>query len=181
MAQEPHLWRKLDSTLEADCRIFKIWRSQFVHDERKSSGDFFVMESPDWVHVAALTDDGKLIMVKQFRFGTENLSWEVPGGLMEPGESPIEAAKRELREETGHVGTSAEVIGEIAPNPAIQTNTCYFVLIRGVRREVDLEWDEHEEILTEAVPIPEVEEWAHSGRIFHSLSIASLFFLRRHC
>lgn len=138
------------------------------------------MDAPDWIHVVALTPEDEIVMVKQFRFGTENLSWELPGGLMEKGETPIEAARRELREETGFIGCDPEVIGTISPNPAIQNNTCYFVLLRNATRQHELDWDEHEEILTAAIPINEVEEWAHSGKIFHSLSITSLFFLQRY-
>lgn len=180
MSQEPHLWKKKKTQLEADCRIFKIQRVTFEHEQRKSSGDFFVMDTPNWVHVVALTPENKIVMVKQFRFGTENLSWEVPGGLMESGESPEEAAQRELREETGYVGENAEIIAAISPNPAIQSNTCYFVLVRNAKKELEIDWDEHEEILTQNFPLPEVEEWAHSGKIFHSLTITSLFFLQKH-
>lgn len=180
MSQEPHLWKKIKTTQEADCRIFKIQRVTFEHEQRKKSGDFFVLETSSWVHVVALTPENEIVMVKQFRFGTENLSWEVPGGLMEEGESPIEAAQRELREETGYVGTDPQVIAAISPNPAIQSNTCYFVLLRNATKQLVIDWDEHEEILTETVPVKEVEEWAHSGKIFHSLSITSLFFLQRY-
>jgi len=117
-------------------------------------------------------------MVKQFRFGTENLSWEVPGGLMEAAESPEAAGARELREETGYVGKSCEVIAAIAPNPAIQNNLCYFVLIRDAEKVEELDWDEHEEILCKPVPHTTAEAWARDGTIFHALSITSLFFLQ---
>jgi ADP-ribose pyrophosphatase len=180
MNREPHLWKKVKTTLEADCRIFKVNRVTFEHEERNKTGDFFVLNTPSWVHVIALTPDDEIVMAKQFRFGTENLSWELPGGLMEEGETPIEAAQRELREETGFVGCDPEVIAAISPNPAIQNNTCYFVLLRNATREHELDWDEHEEILTSAIPVREVEEWAHSGKILHSLSITSLFFLQRY-
>jgi 8-oxo-dGTP pyrophosphatase MutT (NUDIX family) len=180
MQQIPHLWKRLDSIQEADCRIFKIRRTKFRHEERGKTGDFFVLDCADWVHVIALTPENELIMVQQYRFGTENLSWEVPGGLMEANESPIDAAMRELREETGFEGSDAEVVASIAPNPAIQSNVCNFVLIRNAKQKAALDWDEHEEILCRAVPIDEVEQWALNGKIFHSLSITSLFFLRKY-
>jgi len=180
MNHEPHLWKKTQTTLHADCRIFKVNKVRFEHDIRKTSGDFFVMDTPNWVHVVALTKDKQLVMVKQFRFGTENLSWEVPGGLMEMGESPEAAAMRELREETGYVGKDPVVIAAISPNPAIQNNLCYFVLLRDVEKVEELDWDEHEEILSTLIPVETADEWARNGTIFHSLSITSLFFLQKY-
>ena len=180
MDREPHHWKKGATVLEADCRIFKVNRISFEHEERKTTGDFFVLDTPDWIHVIALTPANEIVMVKQFRFGTENLSWEIPGGLMEKGETPIDAALRELREETGYVGDKAEEIASIRPNPAIQNTTCHFVLVRNAVKQHELDWDEHEEILTAPVPVNEVEEWAHDGKIFHSLSIAALFYLQKY-
>jgi 8-oxo-dGTP pyrophosphatase MutT (NUDIX family) len=180
MQTEPHHWTRHGSTLEADCRIFKVQRVHFTHDIRGSSGDFFVIDCADWVHVLALTSSGKLIMVKQFRFGTENLSWEIPGGLMERGEHPVQAAERELLEETGYTGDPGQLIGSLSPNPAIQSNRCYFVLIKNAKCQSEPDWDEHEEILTEAIPVQQAMDWVHDGTLFHSLSAAAMLFLQRH-
>lgn len=179
MQNEPHLWKKTDTTLHADCRIFKIHKVRFEHELRGTRGDFFVMDTPNWVHVVALTPERKLVMVQQFRFGTENLSWEIPGGLMEEGESPEAAGLRELREETGYVGSSCEVMAGIAPNPAIQNNRCFFVLVRDAVQREHLDWDEHEEIRTRTIDLETADAWARDGTMFHSLSITSLFFLQR--
>ena len=180
MSQTPHIWKKQNTVLHADCRIFKINKVHFEHEVRGTSGDFYVMDTASWVHVVALTKNNKIILVQQFRFGTENLSWEVPGGLMEAGESPIAAGLRELREETGYEGSSCELMATIAPNPAIQNNVCHFVLVRDVELKQDLDWDEHEEILTQTVDLKTAEEWARNGTIFHALSITSLFFLQKY-
>jgi ADP-ribose pyrophosphatase len=180
MHQEPSHWTEIHQKLEADCRIFKVQRVTFAHEKRGKQGDFFVLDTPDWVHVVALTPEREIVLVQQFRFGTRNLSWEIPGGLIEKGESPLAAGLRELREETGYEGRDAQLIASIAPNPAIQSNRCHFVLVRDAVPSVAIDWDEHEEILTRAVPVDTVYDWAHDGTIFHSLSITAMLFLQRY-
>jgi 8-oxo-dGTP pyrophosphatase MutT (NUDIX family) len=179
MQDTPQLWKKTGTTLHADCRIFKVHKVRFEHERRATGGDFFVMDTPNWVHVVALTPARELVMVQQFRFGTETLSWEVPGGLMESGESPEAAGLRELREETGFVGGNCELMASIAPNPAIQNNRCFLVLVRDAVQREPLNWDEHEEIRTQTIDLETADTWARDGTIMHSLSITSLFFLQR--
>ena len=108
--------------------------------------------------MVATTDNEQLVAVRQFRFGIEALSLEVPAGVMEPGEDPLETGVRELREETGFVGDQAELLGWVYPNPAIQTNRCFVIGVRNARRVADTEWDEHEELQTELIPWSEISE-----------------------
>ena len=92
-----------------------------------------MLRSRDWVLALPVTDDGRLVMVRQYRFGTRDLSTEAPGGIMEAGEDPRVTAARETEEETGFAGGRARLLGTCAPNPAIQANRCHFVLLEGVR------------------------------------------------
>src|SRR6201999_896495 len=94
---------------------------------------FSLIHAPDWVNVLALTDDDRVVILRQFRPGTERVYLEIPGGMIDPGEDPVSGAIRELAEETGYTGGTAEIIGKTAPNPAILNNHLYTVLIRGVR------------------------------------------------
>ncbi len=178
--KHPYKWDEVKRVHHSDCRIFEVERVTFHHKPRNQSGEFFVINTKPWVHVIGLTPEKEVVMVQQFRFGSQTLSWEVPGGLMERGESPIDAGLRELREETGFTGDEAELIATISPNPAIQSNYCNFVLVKNVQKTSELEWDEAEEILTQTVPYDEVVEWAHNGKMIHSLSITSLFYLSKY-
>ncbi len=167
-------WVTLEERTVADCRVFRVRRKVCRHPRRAGDADFFVLESRDWVNVVAVTGTGAIVLVRQFRFGIEEFSLEVPGGILEAGESPLEGARRELAEETGYVGGAARLLGRVHPNPAIQGNTCHLVVIEGVERAARMEWDEHEELEVSVVPAGEVFEAVHAGRIAHALAVNAL-------
>jgi ADP-ribose pyrophosphatase len=173
--QPPH-WEKLGSTLIAPTRIFDLGSVRYRHPVRKTERDFYVIHSRDWVNVIALTTDQKVVLVNQFRYGINQLSWEVPGGVIDAGEDPITAGIRELREETGFAGSNARLLGQIHPNPAIMDNRCHFVLVEACTRQSTLEWDPDEELQIATMPVEEVFEKARAGLITHSLALNALFF-----
>jgi len=175
-AGRPARWEILDRTEEASCRVFSVVRKRCRHPVREREGDFYVLESSDWVNTIAVSPDGKMILVEQYRFGSEDLSLEVPGGLMNPGEDPVEAAQRELSEETGFVGRRTRLLGTVRPNPAIQSNRCHLVLIEEAERLADLDWDEDEELALRLPSVAEVFAMAHCGQITHALTLNALFF-----
>ncbi len=158
----------------ADCRIFEILSKRFRHPKRKTEGEFYVVHTRDWVNIIPITPNYEMILVNQYRFGIKNTSWEIPGGVMDPGEDPVTAGLRELREETGYTSNKARLLGSVRPNPAIQDNTCHIVLAEQAKLTESLEWDEHEEIVTKAVPIQEVYQMVADGEIFHSLVLNAL-------
>lgn len=170
----PAAWETVSRTEEADCRIFSVIRKRCRHPVRKKEADFYVLESTDWVNTVAVTTDGRMVLVEQFRYGTEALSLEIPGGVMDLGEDPIEAAERELGEETGFVGKRTRLLGAVRPNPAIQSNQCHIVLIEGAEQLVSTDWDENEEIALSLPTVDEVYRMAYSGRITHALTLNAL-------
>jgi 8-oxo-dGTP pyrophosphatase MutT (NUDIX family) len=171
----PSRWEKGASRSLAATRIFDVRGVEFRHPVRGTEREFVVIASPDWVNVIALTPDHRLVLVNQFRYGTDAFSWEVPGGVIDLGEDPVTAGVRELREETGYTGKTARLLGSVNPNPAIMSNRCHLVLVEDAVRTVEQEWDPDEEIEVTSLPVDDVYAWAHSGRITHSLVLNALF------
>jgi 8-oxo-dGTP pyrophosphatase MutT (NUDIX family) len=137
--------------------------------------------TPFLLVVVARTADGEIILVRQFRWGSDELSWELPGGIVDEGEDPVEAGLRELREETGYIAESGCLIGHCRPNPAILNNFCQVVFADGCRlSEEGTDWDEHEEMEVRAMPEATVMDWARDCRIGHALALNGLLFYQLH-
>ena len=101
-------WKKVRSTPLGDFRIFKLRSDVSVSPRTGKEHDFFVLDSVNWVNVIAVTSDQQLVMVEQFRHGSNTVELEIPGGMMDPGDTdPVATAVRELREETGYEGENA--------------------------------------------------------------------------
>lgn len=159
-----------------DFRIFRMRRDWRVSPRTGREHEFFVLDAPDWVNVIALTREGQAVMVEQFRHGTASVDLEVPGGVMDRTDvSPVATAIRELREETGYQGKQARVLGTIAPNPAIQGNTCHTVLIEDCEPGAAVEFDAGEDIRTRLVPADQLSALVADGRIQHSLVAVAIF------
>jgi 8-oxo-dGTP pyrophosphatase MutT (NUDIX family) len=158
----------------ASTRVLQLRSVRFRHPVRGTERDFVIAHAPDWVNVVAQTPDDRLVLVRQFRFGSNDLSLEIPGGVIEAGEDPLAAGLRELSEETGYGGGSPSILGSVRPNPAIQDNLCHLILVRGAVPKGPVKWDQDEEIEVSTAPVDEVLRWARSGVITHSLSVAAL-------
>ena len=174
----PSKWKVLNKKIHASCRIFDVYKKSMLRDSDSKEGDFFVIETNDWVNVLAITSDKEIILVRQFRYGTEKYSLEPPGGVVEKGEDPIIAGERELEEETGYAGNNPKIIGNVFPNSAIMANRCYFVLVNDVQKVKKVHFDEHEELETVKVPIDDLTYLVQKGDITHSIAINAIFHLQ---
>ncbi len=175
----PAPWETLRRSLHSECRVFRVLRNRCRHPVDLREDDFFTIDGYDWAVALALTPGGRLVAVHQWRFGSETLSWEMPAGCREPGEDPVAAAIRELREETGYAGERARLIGTCRPNPALQSNHCHFVLVEDARPLHPVEFDAHEEIHTAEISLEEAHEMASDGRMHHAIMLNALYFLHR--
>ena len=136
--------------------------------------DFWVIDPPDWVNIVALTADGDLVLVEQWRHGSVTV--EIPGGMLDPGEDALTAAQRELLEETGYASDDWQWLGEVLPNPAIQSNRCATYLARNCRRVADTHFDTTEECVLRLEPAATAADLMRTGVIDHALVVAALNF-----
>ena len=170
-------WRRVAATRLADCRVFNLDRVRFAPPDGSTPRDYFVVDAPDWINVVPVTADGCVVFVRQFRFGIDAITLEIPGGMCDAGEDPASAARRELREETGYDSDELVDLGWVHPNPAVQTNRCHTFLAANARRvgEPAPEGDEAFEIVT--VPFQDVPGLVRGGAITHALVVAAFYRL----
>ena len=170
-------WVRQASRSLGDFRIFRLRADDVVSPRTGARHEVYVIETVDWVNVIALTPDRQLVMVEQYRHGSDTIELEIPGGMMDAADpSPVATGVRELREETGYEGEHARSLGVIYPNPAIQNNTCHTILIENCRLRHPRELDHGEDLITRLVPVTDIPALVAQGRIRHSLVVVALYY-----
>jgi ADP-ribose pyrophosphatase len=169
-------WKKISSKPAGDFRIFTIRSDVKISPRTGKEHDFFVLDSVDWVNVVAVTPQNELVMVEQFRHGTDTVELEIPGGMMDAHETdPVATGVRELREETGYEGENARLLGKVFANPAIMSNTCYTVIVENCRLKHGVEFDHGEDIITRLVPVADIPRLVTEEKIRHPLVVVALY------
>jgi ADP-ribose pyrophosphatase len=176
--------------LKFEIMKWKVLESTYLHKEpwltiRKDKCElpngnivpaFYVNEYPDWVNAFALTKEGKVIMVRQYRHGIGTIETELPGGVIEEGESPEEGGKREVLEETGYAFETFEYLGKICANPSTTNNFMHMFLATGGKKIAEQELDHSEEVDVELMTIDEVKQLVKENKIMQSLHVNCIVY-----
>jgi ADP-ribose diphosphatase len=171
------VWKRESSEQVADCRVFKVRRDVSADPRGGRSHDFYVIEAPDWINVIPLTVGGEVVLIEQYRHGTEEVSLEIPGGMVDAGETPKEAAARELLEETGYEASEVIFLGRTRPNPAIQDNWIHTFLARDAERVGEPRNDGTEHTVVRLAPLEQIPSLIAAGKITHSLVVVGFHWL----
>jgi 8-oxo-dGTP pyrophosphatase MutT (NUDIX family) len=170
-------WQKVSSEPVGNFRIFTIRSDKVISPRTQQVQDVYVIDCVNWVNVIAVTPDQHLVMIEQYRHGSKTVELEIPGGMIDAKDaSPTAAGLRELREETGYEGENPRLIGQIFPNPAIMSNTCFTVMVENCRCLHPVQFDHGEDLVTRLVPIADLPQLVASGKIQHSLVVVALYY-----
>lgn len=178
MNDKPETWKLKKSKQIADCRVFTVRQDFSVRSGEDIEQSFFVIENSDWVNVIAFTKSEQVILIEQFRHGTQEIVLEIPGGIVDKDEEPIIAAARELLEETGFAANEIIPLGKSRPNPAIQDNWIHHFLALDCEKTGVTAFDEHENIVIKLYPPEEVERLVENEEITHSLVLAAFYKMK---
>jgi ADP-ribose pyrophosphatase len=168
-------WNLISSRIDKTFRIFNLRVDRTVSPRTNKEHDFYILESRDWVNIIPLTRNKEVILIRQYRHGIREITLEIPGGIIENGDSPEDSARRELLEETGYRDSEMIPLGSVHTNPAFLNNRCYTFLALGVTRVGPQDQDENEDIEVVVSPLGKIPELIRNGEITHSLILAAFY------
>ena len=171
----PRPWKLVSSQKEATYSIFDLRMDQARSPRTGRVHRFYILESGDWVNVIPLTDENQVVLIRQYRHGLRDVTLEIPGGLLEPLDTPEAAARRELREETGFDAGKMIPLSSVYPNPAFLDNRCFTFLAKDVVPVGGQEQDDKEDIEVLLRPVDDVPRMIREGEIAHSLVLVAFF------
>ena len=169
-------WRVLHSEYLARKPWFTVRHESLALPDGRTIPDYYVFEYPEWVNITAIDPEGRFVMIDQYRHGLGETSYEIPAGVVEPSDaSLLDAARRELREETGYGGGEWRLLTSISANPATQNNLTHCFLATGVERIGEQQLDATEDIRVHLFSRDEVRELLRTDRIRQALMAAPLW------
>ena len=176
MNQKDLTWKTLSSTYIHKGPWATLRSDRCEMPDGRIVEDYYVLEYSNWVNAVAVTDDNKILMVKQYRHAAEIVSTELPGGVIDGDETPEQALRRELLEETGYQFDDFELLCMTYANPSTANNQTRCYLARGGKKVQDQNLDDQEEIVVEPHTIAEVKELLFKNKIAQALHCTGLFY-----
>ncbi|MEI8371317.1 MAG: NUDIX hydrolase [Planctomycetota bacterium] len=170
-------WTFLRSHDISDHHIFRLRHDLYRFEPSGQERDFIVIDTVSWVNVVPVTAEGNVVLIRQFRHGIQDVTMEIPGGMIDEGETPEAAAARELREETGYVAEKIRFLARVLPNPAVQNNYLYLFAAEGCQNTGKTELDAFECIDVLERPQEDIPELIRNGTISHSMVITAFAFM----
>lgn len=174
----PKIWKTLTTKEIFKTSFFRFRMDSCELPDGRVMPHYYVMEFPDWANIVPVTDDGKIVLVEQYRHARGEVCLEIPGGSTDPHtkEDPKKAAMRELLEETGYVPDDVRLVGVHSPNPAMQNNKMHTYIAFGCKKMQEPDLDPFEDIRVVTASVPEVIEMIFNGKIDHTIVVASLLY-----
>ncbi|MET0794606.1 MAG: NUDIX hydrolase [Polyangiaceae bacterium] len=158
--------------------ISKRWLEVREQRVRLANGNeieqFHLINGPHWTAVLCLTNERQVVLVRQYRHGMGGVSLELPAGVIEPSEAPIDAARRELLEESGFQAASFEPLLSTVPEPARNSTRAHFFFAHGAYSVAEQKLDHGEDLQVVLVPVAELLELIDHGQIVHAVHIAAI-------
>ena len=172
---EKNRWKVLETEYLIKCPWLTARRDKVALPDGRIIPDYYVLEYPDWVNVIAITNDGNFVMERQYRHAFGSRCYELPCGVIENGETPLEAAKRELAEETGYGNGEWKELMILSANPGTMTNITHCFVATGVERIFEQHLDPTEELEVHILSREEVRRLLLDNKIIQSLMAAPLW------
>jgi 8-oxo-dGTP pyrophosphatase MutT (NUDIX family) len=170
-------WKILSSEYLFNDLWFKVRKDKCITPQGKIVDPYYVYEFPTWVTAVALTEDGKVVLEKQYRHALGETCIEIPGGCVDDTDSSLEEAiKRELLEETGYHFSSYEYLGKISANPSTNSNLMHMYLAKGGRKVASQELDHNEEIEIDLVSIDELKQMLRENKIVQAMHVTCIMY-----
>lgn len=167
-------WVTTKEKLKYTTNIFKLVSRDMKLESEDMEAEFSIVDAPDWMNVIPLTSENEIVLVEQYRYGIEQPTLELPGGMVDPGETHGETAERELLEETGYQGDEWHYLGNVSSNPAFLTNYTHLHVVKNCRRIQDQQLDGNERINVHTMPLDDFIELVREGTVHHSLVVAAV-------